>query len=102
MNSTHDFSGRVALVTGFGAGPGFGTARAFVESGSTVVLCDIDAGAVHSAAGRLTAEGHHVFGVPCDAADEPQDETKMERIITTYGRLDPASNNAGIVGFTAH
>jgi NAD(P)-dependent dehydrogenase (short-subunit alcohol dehydrogenase family) len=48
----------------------------------------------------LTAAGHQVIGVTCDVADEAQVAQLAERTIATYGKLDMAFNNAGIVGFT--
>ena len=40
------------------------------------------------------------MGVTCDVADEAQAVAMVERTVATYGRLDMAFNNAGIVGFT--
>jgi NAD(P)-dependent dehydrogenase (short-subunit alcohol dehydrogenase family) len=72
VNPTHDFSDRVALVTGAGAGMGLDTARAFAASGAAVVLADVDANAPGAATDELTAAGHRVLGVACDVADEDQ------------------------------
>jgi NAD(P)-dependent dehydrogenase (short-subunit alcohol dehydrogenase family) len=40
------------------------------------------------------------MGVTCDVAEEAEAVAMVERTIATYGRLDMAFNNAGIVGFT--
>jgi NAD(P)-dependent dehydrogenase (short-subunit alcohol dehydrogenase family) len=102
MNPTYDFKSQVALVTGASAetGIGYATASAFAESGATVILSDINEQALQTATERLTSAGHQVLGLPCDVADEGQVAALMERIVTTFGRLDMAFNNAGIVGFT--
>jgi NAD(P)-dependent dehydrogenase (short-subunit alcohol dehydrogenase family) len=97
MNPTYDFSDRVALVTGAGAGMGLDTARAFATSGAAVVLADIDEGALHAATEELTAAGHQVLGVACDVADEDQVAALVDRTVDTFGRLDMAFNNAGIM-----
>lgn len=41
MNTTHDFAGKVAIVTGAAGGIGAATARGFAESGAIVILTDI-------------------------------------------------------------
>jgi NAD(P)-dependent dehydrogenase (short-subunit alcohol dehydrogenase family) len=97
MNPTYDFSDQVALVTGAGAGMGLDTARAFATSGAAVVLADINADAVGAATDELTAAGHQALGVACDVADEDQVAALVDRTVDTFGRLDMAFNNAGIM-----
>jgi NAD(P)-dependent dehydrogenase (short-subunit alcohol dehydrogenase family) len=97
MNPTYDFSDRVALVTGAGAGMGLDTARAFATSGAAVVLADVDADAVRAAADELVAADHQALGVACDVADEDQVAALVDRTVAELGRLDMAFNNAGIM-----
>ena len=96
MNPTYDFTGRVALVTGAGAGMGLDTARAFATAGAAVVLADVNEGALRTATDELTAAGHQVLGVTCEVSDEDQVAALVERAVATFGRLDVAFNNAGI------
>jgi NAD(P)-dependent dehydrogenase (short-subunit alcohol dehydrogenase family) len=100
MNPTYDFQGQVALVTGAGSGMGLATAQALAESGAAVVLSDVNEDALRTATDGLTAAGHEAIGVPCDVADEAQAAAVVERTVATFGRLDMAFNNAGIVGYT--
>ena len=90
------FQNKVALVTGAGSGLGLATAKAFAESGASVVLADWNEKAVRSAAGELAAAGHKTLAVVCDVADDNQVELMVEQTVATFGRLDAAYNNAGI------
>jgi NAD(P)-dependent dehydrogenase (short-subunit alcohol dehydrogenase family) len=98
MNPIYDFTGQVALVTGAASGMGFATAQAFAEAGAAVVLSDINEPALQAATEALTAAGHRVLGVRCDVADEDQAAALVARTVATFGRLDMAYNNAGILG----
>ncbi len=97
MNPTYDFEGQVALVTGASSGMGLAAARAFAEQGASVALADINEDALRAATDDLTAAGHHVLGVVCDVSDEDQVAALVERTVATFGRLDTAFNNAGIM-----
>jgi NAD(P)-dependent dehydrogenase (short-subunit alcohol dehydrogenase family) len=97
MNPTYDFAGQVALVTGASSGMGLATTQAFAEAGASVVLADINENAVRAATDELTAAGHQALGVVCDVSDEAQVAAVVERAVATFGRLDMAFNNAGIM-----
>jgi NAD(P)-dependent dehydrogenase (short-subunit alcohol dehydrogenase family) len=100
MNPVYDFTGQVALITGASSGIGLAAAKAFAEAGAAVVLVDINTDALDATTAELTSAGHQAIGVTCDVADEAQAAAMVERTVATYGRLDMAFNNAGIVGFT--
>jgi NAD(P)-dependent dehydrogenase (short-subunit alcohol dehydrogenase family) len=95
------FENKVALVTGAGSGLGLATAKAFAESGASVVLADTNERAVRSAAEELSAQGHKTLPIKCDVADDAQVEAMVERTVAAFGRLDAAYNNAGVQNIIA-
>ncbi|TDZ98501.1 Levodione reductase [Mycobacteroides salmoniphilum] len=96
VNPTYDFTGQVALVTGASSGMGLTTARAFAQSGASVVLADINPATLGAVTDDLTAAGHQVLGVQCDVSDEASVAAAVRAAVDSYGRLDMAFNNAGI------
>jgi NAD(P)-dependent dehydrogenase (short-subunit alcohol dehydrogenase family) len=90
------FENKVALVTGAGSGMGLATAKAFAESGASVVLADSNEESVHAAAKELVAAGHKALAIRCDVTDERQVGAMVEQTVSTFGRLDAAFNNAGV------
>lgn len=97
VNPAYDFHDRVAVVTGAGSGIGLATAKAFAESGAAVVLAGHHEQSGRAAAAELTAAGHQALDVVCDVSDEDQVAALVERTVATFGRLDFAFNNAGIM-----
>ena len=91
------FESQVALVTGAGSGMGLATAKAFAAAGAAVVLADIHEYAVRAAAEELVAAGGQALSVRCNVADETDVAAMIEQAVATFGRLDAAFNNAGIM-----
>jgi NAD(P)-dependent dehydrogenase (short-subunit alcohol dehydrogenase family) len=90
------FEGKVALVTGAASGLGLATAKAFAESGASVVLADWDEKDVKAAAKDLADNGHKTLAIRCDVSDDAQVEAMVKQTVATFGRLDAAYNNAGV------
>jgi NAD(P)-dependent dehydrogenase (short-subunit alcohol dehydrogenase family) len=90
------FENKVALVTGAGSGLGLATAKAFAESGASVVLADWNEKSAISAAKDRTDQGHKAFAIRCDVSDDAQVEAMVQLTVATFGGLDAAYNNAGV------
>jgi NAD(P)-dependent dehydrogenase (short-subunit alcohol dehydrogenase family) len=96
MEPTFDYSGKVAIVTGAASGMGLATARAFAESGASVLLADIDADGVENAAKDLERDGCSALAIRCDVAAEEDVAAMVNAAVDRFGRLDAAFNAAGI------
>ena len=91
------FENKVALVTGAAMGMGLATAQAFAQAGAAVVLADYNEEALQAATAELVAAGHQALAIHCDVSDEAEVMAMIEQTVATYGRLDAAFNNAGIM-----
>lgn len=101
MSTTPDHSGKVAFVTGAGSGIGRATAAAFAAAGASVVLADVDEGALDVAVEEIQASGGTATGVRCDVTRAADVERAVATAVDTYGGLDAAFNNAGVEGTVA-
>lgn len=91
-----EFSGKVAFVTGAGAGIGRATALAFADAGAHVVATDIDPNAASTTARLAEERGARAVSARCDVTRGDDIRAALELAVNTFGRLDIAFNNAGI------
>ncbi len=91
-------SGKVALVTGAGAGIGRAAALKFVEEGAKVVVSDVNVADGNETVALAKAKGADATFVLADVANAADVEALVAKAVNTYGRLDCACNNAGIEG----
>lgn len=87
-------AGKIAIVTGAGAGFGAGIARRYALEGARVACVDIDADA--AAAVARTLEGAGGFGVACDIADGASYEAMVKEVNAQAGGFDIIVNNAAL------
>ncbi len=82
-------AGKVALITGAGAGIGEGIARRFADEDARVVVAELDA-----AAGEAVAQKVGGLFVRTDVSDRAQVESAVAAAVSEYGSLDVLVNNA--------
>jgi NAD(P)-dependent dehydrogenase (short-subunit alcohol dehydrogenase family) len=86
---TEQLAGKVALISGAGAGIGEGIARRFADEGARVVVAELD-----EAAGRAVAENIDGIFVSTDVANREQVENAVKTALSEYGSIDIVVNNA--------
>jgi NAD(P)-dependent dehydrogenase (short-subunit alcohol dehydrogenase family) len=91
-------SGKVALVTGAGAGIGRATALKFAEEGAKVVVSDIDRSGGEETVSLITKGGGEAVFVKADVSKPDEVNALINEAVKAFGRLDCACNNAGIEG----
>jgi NAD(P)-dependent dehydrogenase (short-subunit alcohol dehydrogenase family) len=90
-----DLNGRVAVVTGGASGVGKGVAKALLGEGCTVVLADIEQGALDAAVAELSALGS-VSGIVTDVSDFDSVDALAEQVYAEHGACHLLFNNAGV------
>ncbi len=92
------FEGRVAAITGAASGIGRAMADALAAEGMRLVLADVEAGPLESAAHELRSAGADVFAVTADVSRAAEVERIGEAAMDVFGGLHVACNNAGVAG----
>lgn len=86
---------RIAVTAGAG-GIGLCIARALVQQGARIAICDVDKAALDATAEEIKAE----IAIVADVSDEAQVANFFKAIGAKLGGLDALVNNAGIAGPT--
>lgn len=95
-----DYTGKVVLITGAASGIGRATALAFAEQGARLVIGDVGEGA-RDTVEQIKAMGSEAIFVHADVSNSASVQALVNAAVKTYGRIDAAFNNAGILPPTA-
>ena len=88
------FAGRVAIVTGGGAGIGRATCLAFAREGAAVAVVDLKA--ADAVAGEIEAAGGRATSYGADVSRSADVEAMVDDVVRRFGSVDILVNNAGI------
>lgn len=93
--------GRNGLVTGAAGGIGRATAVALAKCGANVVIADLGIREVDAAKTVALVEEHGGRAVfePCDVTNPRDTERVVATVRSTFGGIDFAHNNAGVVAY---
>ena len=91
-----DLAGQVALVTGGGNGIGKATAFAYAREGAKVAVVDINGDNAAKVSQMIIEAGGDAISLSADVTDTGQVQEMIASVVSKYGQLDIAFNNAGI------
>ena len=93
-------AGKVAVVTGAGAGIGRATAELFAKNGASVIITDIKEADGKETADKIAADGGEALFLAHDVASEEQWQRVLATVKDHFGGIDVLVNNAGIYFIT--
>ena len=88
--------GKVAVITGSGAGLGAEAARLFAREGAAVVVNDVNAEAGLHVAAEIRAAGGRAEFIPADMRSTEQVNALYARTKEAFGKVNVLYNNAGV------
>jgi NAD(P)-dependent dehydrogenase (short-subunit alcohol dehydrogenase family) len=95
-NKLLNYSGKAVMITGASSGIRRATALAFAGEGAKICIGDISAGAGESVE-MIKKEGGEALFVKTDVTEASSVETLVRTTVETFGALDCAFNNSGIL-----
>lgn len=97
MSIEIDHHGRVALVTGAGAGIGREIARWLARAGATVAVNDLRPERADAVVTEIEAEGGSAVAVPADCRDDTAVDEMVAAVVARLGPPEIAVNNIGML-----
>ncbi len=91
-----DLQNKRVIITGAASGIGFRMARIFAESGSEVILSDIDEDKLNNTVKALENIGPPIYSYIVDVANQVEVQEMADDVLKNVGHVDILINNAGI------
>jgi Dehydrogenases with different specificities (related to short-chain alcohol dehydrogenases) len=94
---TLDLTGRVAIVTGAGAGLGRAHANALAQRGARVIVNDLDVAAAEAVCEMIRSDGGDAVPNGANVTRLAEVAAMVEDAVSRWGKVDILVNNAGIL-----
>ena len=91
--------GKSALITGGGGGIGRATALIFAREGARLAIADAAGDAAAETVAQVNKAGGQAIALSGDVTDSAAVRAMVDAVVSAYGRIDCAFNNAGIAGY---
>ena len=93
--------GKVALITGAGAGIGRATAELFAGEGASIAVADYDEAAAQRTCAAISTRGGNAIALQVDVSQPDQVDAMVQATVQAFGGIDILFNNAGVLIFGA-
>lgn len=90
-----ELKGKIAVITGGGAGIGEGISFRLAEEGADIVIVDISKERATKVADKIERLGRKSMGLAADATDSKQIQQAVQKIVDTFDTIDILVNNVG-------
>jgi NAD(P)-dependent dehydrogenase (short-subunit alcohol dehydrogenase family) len=91
-----NLEGKVAAVTGGGAGIGRATCLALARAGASVAVVDVDVLQARAVAGEILTANGNAIAVEADVSGELAVDRAVGEIVKAFGKIDVLVNNAAV------
>jgi NAD(P)-dependent dehydrogenase (short-subunit alcohol dehydrogenase family) len=90
--------GKVAIVTGGGAGIGAATCKLFAKEGAKLAVFDVKLDGAGTVAAEIRAAGGEAIACHVDVSQEASVQSGVAAVLAAFGAIDVLVNNAAISG----
>ena len=88
-------AGKVAIVTGAGAGIGRAIALRLAQDGADIVVAELSEDSAAATTAAVQALGRRALPIAVDVVDRQQVSKMVARVVEAFGKVDILVNNAG-------
>jgi NAD(P)-dependent dehydrogenase (short-subunit alcohol dehydrogenase family) len=97
INMEHQFTNKIAIVTGAGRGIGQGIAVLFANQGAKVAIADRDESSARQTVQQIQQHGGETIYCPLDLARVDSIRAMVDQVVRQWSRIDFLVNAAGVI-----